>query len=220
MFTSTAFTQQGKISLGIFSGISLNTNSYQFESGNNFLDTSYSNDIKPAFNLGMFVMYDFVKNFSVKLQGQYTNKGGITKTNTYLLTTTTYIERTYRNTINYIQFSLLPQLNLPFNKNTSESKAYFDAGGYLSVKLSASENIDNQTIFQQLSIDKDITNSITGTDAGFIFAAGIIYKSFQLDIRYDLGLTNIVDEPNLKDVLNINNRSINFSIGWTGGFGK
>lgn len=218
LITAPAIPQQEKMSFGIFSGVSLNTNSYTYETGGNYLDTSYSNNVKTAFNIGMFASYDFERNFSIKLQGQYTNKGGINNINTYSSTDLTYIERSYRNTINYLQFSLLPQLNLPFSKNSNESKAYFNAGGYLSAMLSASEKIENQTVYQYLDTERDISNSLAGTDAGLIFAGGIVYKGFLIDIRYDLGLTNIVDDPNFNDALNITNSSINFSIGWTGGF--
>ena len=219
LFTSAASPQQDqKTSFGIFSGVSLNTNSYEFEDNNNLFDTSYSNSTKAAFNIGMFVTYDFSVNFGIKFQGQYTNKGGISKVNTYYSNDLTMIERTYTNTINYLQFALLPQLNLLFNKNSPDSKSYFNAGGYLSVKLSATESIDNQTLYQYLNTEKDISNSLSGTDAGLIFGAGIIYKGFLLDIRYDLGLSNIVGLDNVSDVLSIKNRSINISVGWTGGF--
>jgi hypothetical protein len=76
IITSEAFSQQGKTSYGFFSGVSLNTNSYDYETGNSYLDTSYTTDIKAAFNLGMFVTYDFDNYFGLKFQGQYTNKGG------------------------------------------------------------------------------------------------------------------------------------------------
>lgn len=222
LFSPELFSQQeksgiGKASIGFFSGISLNTNSYEFDDKNNFLDTSYSNDIKTSFNIGMNVTYDFARNFGLKLQGQYTSKGGITKVNTLYGASLTQIERVYRSSINYLQFSLLPQVNLPFSELTDESKAFFNAGGYLSVKLSAWEYLESETTYQSLNLDKDISNSLTGTDAGFIFGGGIIHKSFFIDIRYDLGLTNIVDDPDLKDILSIKNSSINFSIGYTGG---
>jgi hypothetical protein len=216
--TSGVLSQEEKMSYGIFSGVSLNTNSYDYETGSSYLDTSYTNDTKAAFNLGMYVMYEFVRNFSLKFQGQYTNKGGETNTNTYTVSNTSYVNRTYTNTINYLQFSLLPQLNLPFSKNTAESKAYFNAGGYLSFKLSASENVFSNTVYQVLNVDKDISSSISGTDAGLIFAGGVIYKGFLLEIRYDLGLSNIADDQNFNDAVNIKNNSLNFSLGWTGGF--
>lgn len=218
IFSSEAFSQEEKMSYGIFSGVSLNTNSYDYETGSSYIDTSYTNDSKAAFNLGIYVMYEFVRNFSLKFQGQYTNKGGITNTNTYSVPNTSYVNREYTSTINYLQFSLLPQLNLPFSKNSAESKAYFNAGGYLSFQLSASENIFSNTIYQVLNIDKDISNNIAGTDAGLIFAGGVIYKGFLLEIRYDLGLSNIADDPDFNDAVSIKNRSLNFSLGWTGGF--
>jgi hypothetical protein len=216
--TSAALPQKSKTAFGIFSGVSLNTNTYSFEAGGNLPDTSYSNDIKYAFNLGMFIAYDLSDNFGIKFQGQYTNKGGISESGTFYSTDLTAISRTYTNTINYFQFALLPQLNLPFSENTPDNKAYFNAGGYLSLMLSATENIDNETLFQYLNRKKNISNSISGTDAGLIFAAGIVYKGFLFDIRYDLGLSDITDVPALTDILSIKNRSINFSIGWTGGF--
>ena len=128
LFTTDAFTQNEKASIGIFSGVSLNTNSFEFDDEKNFTDTSYSNDTKTNFSIGMFVMYDFVKNFGIRIQGQYINKGGITNVNTKYVNNLTPIERSYRNSISYLQFSLLPQLNLPLNEKESKSKAYINAG--------------------------------------------------------------------------------------------
>ena len=207
IFSSAAFSQQNqKTSFGIFSGVSLNTNSYEFEDNNNLFDTSYSNSTKTAFNLGMFVIYDFDVNFGIKFQGQYANKGGVTKVNTFYSNDLTMVERTYTNTINYLQFALLPQLNILFNKNSPDSKAFLNIGGYLSIKLSATESIENQTLYQYLNTEKDISKSLSGTDAGLIFGAGIIYKGFLLDIRYDLGLSNIVGIEDVSDVLSIKSR--------------
>ena len=45
----------------------------------------------------------------------------------------------------------------------------------------------------------------------------MVYGEFLIDVRYDLGLTNITEEAVLKDFLKIKNRSINISVGWTGG---
>ncbi|MCX6160965.1 MAG: hypothetical protein NTV87_06475, partial [Ignavibacteriae bacterium] len=76
--SSDVYTQQEKGSYGIFSGVSLNTNSFNYSFGSTFMDTSFTNDIKPAFNIGAFLTYDIIENFSIKLVGQYTNKGGYT----------------------------------------------------------------------------------------------------------------------------------------------
>ena len=217
LYASVVLPQSGKTGIGIFSGVSLNTNSFSIEDDNNLLDTSYSNDNKAAFNLGLFFTYDFTENFSMKIQGQYANKGGITNVSTFYANETTLIERTYTNSLSYLQFSLLPQFNLPFSKKSPGDRAYVNAGGYLSFKLSASESIESQTLLQYQNTDKDISKDISGTDAGLIFSAGIVYKGFLLDVNYELGLSNIVEDPDLKDALSIKNRSINFSIGWTGG---
>lgn len=211
LFSSDAFTQNDNASIGIFSGINLNSNSFEFDDEKNFMDTSYSSETKTNFSMGVFAMYDIAKNFGIRIQGQYINKGGITKANTYT------IERSYRNSINYIQFSFFPQFNLPLNEKKSKSKAYINAGGYLSVKLSAKEYITYSTDYEEMSIEKDISNSIKGSDAGLIFGAGLVYGEFLIDVRYDLGLTNITEEAVLKDFLKIKNRSINISVGWTGG---
>ncbi|MBK7253052.1 MAG: PorT family protein [Ignavibacteria bacterium] len=217
LFSSDAFTQNEKASIGIFSGINLNSNSFEFDDEKNFMDTSYSNDTKTNFSMGVFAMYDIAKNFGIRIQGQYINKGGITKVNTYTGNNLTPIERSYRNSINYIQFSFFPQFNLPLDEKKSKSKAYINAGGYLSVKLSAKEYITYSTDYEEMSIEKDISNSIKGSDAGLIFGAGLVYGEFLIDVRYDLGLTNITEEAVLKDFLKIKNRSINISVGWTGG---
>lgn len=222
LFSKDAFTQNEKASIGIFSGINLNSNSFEFDDDKNFMDTSYSNDTKTNFSFGMFVIYDFVKNFSIRIQGQYIKKGGITNVNTnYGGNNLTPVNRSYRNSISYFQFSFIPQVNLPLNEKETKSRVYINAGGYLSVKLSANEYITYKRNYlfspEELSTEKDISNSIKGSDAGLVFGAGIVYGKFLIDVRYDLGLTNITKEESLKDFLKIKNRSINISVGWTGG---
>jgi hypothetical protein len=187
------------------------------------MDTSFTNDIKPAFNIGAFLTYDIIENFSIKLVGQYTNKGGYTNVSGFYGTNLTAIDRKYRTTIDYLQFSLLPQLNFPFankvnGRNAYSNKVYFNAGGYLSVKLGAKESTQNLTLLQQQYTEKNISGSVAGTDAGLIFGGGVIYRGFMLEFRYDLGLTNITEDTALKNVLNIKNRSINISLGWIGVF--
>ena len=213
LYASNAIPQESKGSFGIFSGITLNTNSYSYDDKNNYLDTSYTSKIKTSFSVGMLVMYDFVRNFGIRMQGQYTKKGG--KKNFQIYTGTTLVERAYNNSINYFQFSLLPQFNLPFSEKDYENKVYLNAGGYISFLIGAKEYITDD---QEAEQEKDIKESLKASDAGLIFGIGIIAGHFILDVRYDLGLTDIANEALAKDFLKIKNRSINISVGYKGGF--
>ena len=211
--TADAFPQESKSRFGIFSGVSVNMNSYNIDDNSNYLDTLFTSKAKAAFSIGTFFMYDFVKSFSLKLQGLYTIKGGITTYKTFAYSSS--VSRTSRNNLSYLELSLLPQYNLYLFKNNYDHRVYFNAGGYLSFMLSAKENFE---VNGEDEGSSDISGIIDGNDAGLVFGIGIISRKFMLNVSYDLGLTNIVKETADEDFINIKNRSLNISIGFTGGF--
>lgn len=200
LLTSGAFSQESKLRLGIIGGISVSNLSYNFDGKSDFLDTSFSNTPKVHISIGTFLLYDFVKNFGLKFQGQYTIKGGVTDAT-----------MSYNSVIGYIQLSLLPQYNLPI-KGDYDNRFYFNAGGYLALNTGAHEDVT----FGSYEETRKLDNSLKGNDAGLMFGIGIIAEKFILDISYSHGLTNIVEDQDNAGFLSIKNRSLNFSIGFNG----
>lgn len=208
-----AFTQYSKFGFGIISGVCVNESSFRFDDRSNYLDTSFTNTPKASYNIGMFAKYDVFKSLSIRLQGQYVKKISKTSLNSY--SSSAYTIWTFDNSISYIQFSLLPQYNLPLSKNDFGNIAYINGGGYLSFRTGATEYLSADG---SANSKIDISNRIKDTDAGLIAGIGIISRFFILDVSYSHGLSNIANQWVDDDFLNIKNRSLIISIGYKGDF--
>ena len=215
-----SYSQKVGLSFGVFTGINLSTNYYTYEIPDENSDASFRNDPRTVFSIGGFISASFTKNFEGRFQLQYADKGGVVEINVLPSQNVTSLTRTFTNTIQYLQFSLLPQLNLPIGESLDNSKVFAIAGGYFSTLLKAKENIESETSLQnqQLTTEKKVTDKLNSSDMGLIFGGGVVYKGFLIEVRYDLGLSDIVKDPDVEKVLSISNNSINFTVGYTGGF--
>lgn len=210
--------KESAISAGIITGVRLSFNSFDYSNESGLLDTTYSDDFRPAYSIGGFLQYNASNNFAVRLYALYSDKGGINQFTTFYSQNTTGISREYTSSVKYFQFSVLPEFVVPFEQNKKNEYFFVGAGPYLSFLLSAKENIESQTFaLQYLEQEKKITELIKGTDFGLSFEAGLVYKGFMFVAAYDLGLTDIVNDAKAGDFLEIKNNSINLTIGWTGG---
>jgi hypothetical protein len=212
-FSELSYSQKVGLSYGVFTGMNLATNYYTYEIPDENSDASFRNDPRTVFSIGGFISASFTKNFEGRFQLQYADKGGIVEVNVLP-------SQTFTNTIQYLQFSILPQLNLPIGDSLENSKVFAIAGGYFSTLLKAKEKIESETSLQnqQLTTEKKVTDKLNSSDLGLIFGGGIVYKGFLIEVRYDLGLSDIVKDPDVEKVLSISNSSINFTVGYTGGF--
>jgi hypothetical protein len=219
LFRSDPVAQQTSYSFGFLGGVTLSNNSFQYDFPDDDLDESFTNDNRASFSLGGYFEKFFVRNFGLKLMANYANKGGTTNLSIVANDQeVTSLDRTYSSSLEYIQLSLVPELVVPIEKN-SVSNVHFGAGGYYSFLLVATENITAEKPFSNtVSEEKKITNRLNGGDAGIVFSAGLNYRAFLMELRYDLGLSNIVDEDAGQSILSSSTRSLNILVGWSGGF--
>ncbi len=116
--------------------------------------------------------------------------------------------------VDYLEIPLL--LNLSFQKEGSSFVPSIFAGPYIGLNTSAKikETYDGETYTE------DIKDYIKDTDFGLTFGVGLgkqlgAGKIF-LDIRYDLGLTNIIDIPEGEgDGESVKTRTWLFMIGYS-----
>ncbi|MBX7043291.1 MAG: PorT family protein [Ignavibacteria bacterium] len=195
-------SQQSKFRMGLLGGASVDKLLYSFDDESGFLDASFSGKFRPAFSIGIFAEYDHTKSLGLKLQANYTTKGGI-------------LEKTvkYDSRLRYIQFSLLPQYNIHISEIEYDDIFYLNAGGYTAFMVHGVELIS----YYNDETERIITSNIKGTDYGLMFGLGIIARRFILDASFSHGLTNILADPVHSDLLNIKNMSFFISIGIGGG---
>ncbi len=196
------YSQQSNFRMGLLGGASINRLLYNFDDESGFLDASYSGKYRAAFSFGIFAEYEHTNNLGLKLQLNYTIKGGI-------------LEKTvrYDNRVRYFQFSLLPQYDIHILENEYDDIFYLNAGGYMAFMVQSVESI----LYNGNETERLITSRIKGTDAGLSFGIGIIARHFIIDASYSHGLSNILADSVHSDLLSIKNMNFIFSIGYGGG---
>jgi hypothetical protein len=198
-----------------YGGGNVNFQTVKYNFGVRGIDTSYFTDSKYSVNFGAAAKYDFPKLFGIRLEAQYSKKSGKTVSNRVgTISGLTAVQRTYSSSIDYIQLGLLPQLNLPV---ITKSNIYLTAGPYYSFTLASNESIIEETLLQERSYSKDMSNDIKSYDAGIIFGLGIElteapYLGFTAGIRYVMGLQNILNTPDM-DKISVKNNSLNLNLG-------
>lgn len=188
--------QDTKLGYGLLAGVSLNNNSFDLDFPEDYLDYSFSSEYRATVAVGAFANSIFARNFGLKLMGNYANKGGKTNVSLTSSNNVTAVQRSYVSSLEYFQFSLIPELLIPFEE-TTQSNVHFSAGGYYSFLLSASEKFTtDNSLSLEYTIQRDIMDELSGSDAGLVFGAGLNYRHFLLEIIYNLGLSNIVKDRN------------------------
>ncbi|MBP1770615.1 MAG: hypothetical protein H6P96_1233 [Candidatus Aminicenantes bacterium] len=160
--------------LGIKAGVSMAT--YKWTGGE-----ASGSLTKPVF--GVFFAYNINRNFAIQPEAYYLTQGG-TWTDVYDSTTYKYVDRW-----NYIHVPVLAKYRFMPDKKLTPILFAGPAVGFL---LSAHYKYFVND-FEEF--DKDIKMWMNKTNFSAVFGAGVEYKMDKLmlilDIRYDLGLTNI-----------------------------
>jgi hypothetical protein len=198
-----------------YAGGNMNFQTVKYNFGVRGIDTSFSTDPKYSINFGTAVRFDLPRFFGIRLEAQYSKKSGkIVSNRVGTVPGLTAVQRTYGSSIDYIQLGIMPQLNLPV---ITKSNIYFTAGPYYSFMLASNESILEETLLQERSYSKDISNNTKSYDAGIIFGLGFEfteapYIGFTAGIRYVMGLQNILETPD-KDKISMKNNSFNLNLG-------
>lgn len=85
-------------------------------------------------------------------------------------------------TFNYLDLPLLARANIPLDRDFSP---YVVAGPSIGYLLSVSASSGD---------DEDIDEFFKSFNLGFIIGAGVEFGNLSVDLRYDIGLTNIFDD--------------------------
>ena len=135
---------------------------------------SETSDNKLGFTGGLFVEKPFSDMFSLQFEALFVQKGGEDSDEVW---------GDESLTLSYVDIPVLLKVNIPLDGDTTP---YVYGGGFFGYLIDASEEANGET--------HDIGEFFNDFNYGVAFGAGVSFGMFNLDVRYDMGLANIVDE--------------------------
>jgi hypothetical protein len=166
---------------------------------------TYDNEFKVGTQAGLQVEYRFHSIFALQLEGNYISKGCKTGID----------ENSGGNDIirnfDYINIPVLFKARFDDELGLSEKRRIFlYAGPYYSSLLSATDHLDSKNVSEATKIE-DVAES---SDYGLSFGGGLSFvlntgNEIFLDLRYDMGLTDIISTDN-----SLRNKTIGLSVGY------
>lgn len=175
-----------ELSFGVRGGLSL----YSIESevsGGFFGNVSETSGSKIGFSAGVFAEIPINNILSFQPELLFVQKGGSDGGDPFDGDDFFDDDEDISLTLNYIDLPLLARANVPLEGNLTP---YLVAGPSVGFLVSASESSGE---------DGDITEFFKSTNFGFVIGAGIDIGNFTVDLRYDIGLTNILDDSIFDD---------------------
>jgi hypothetical protein len=216
LFISASVNAQGNVKFSVFGGAGFSFYNVKYDFNVKGIDTSYNSKNRFSFEAGLSAKYDFAKFAGIRGEAQFIRKGGSIATNRIYGQDITAVTRNYVTYLDYIQISLLPQLNFHTDIN---SMFYFTTGGYASFNIGANESVTETTTLQIRTYDKDISNSIKKTDAGIVVGGGFesvntSQHGVTIDLRFCIGLVNSFNDNFSGDKLKMKNYSLSINLGY------
>ena len=170
-----------QISVGTRQGFSVSTLSK--------IGDLYDNvDLTTSYTGGVFALVPVKGNFTFQPELNYIRKGRNSGTSL------TANSEESKCLFNYVQVPLLARYTMPAAGGNS-CRYFLNAGPYASALLNTSIKLIDGS---ELNDDK-VTDNHSHTDIGLIFGGGLEFPvnkaKLSFDIRYDMGLTNLNDQP-------------------------
>lgn len=134
----------------------------------------------------------------------YINQGGHAENNLTSSPEFTSVFRTYESEIKHLNFALLPYYFYEAALNTGP---VFFAGPYMGFLTGAKQYTTENEVKKT---ETDLREFLNSTDAGFIFGAQLRVKGFTAEARYNLGITNMMDENKINTDAEAKNTTYSF----------
>jgi len=179
MLTSTtAFAQ---INFGLRSGVAASTFS---DKGNLYQD----NKVTFSYTGGAFATFPVYKSFAIQPELNYVRKGRSNETTEL----NTSVKTDFM--IHYLEVPVLFQYRNDQMLNKSGSVFYLNAGPYAAFPLNTQTRVADNNEGELVSVS-DSKNTDWGTTFGIGFQTPIFKKDICFDLRYDMGLSEIEQQP-------------------------
>jgi len=177
-----------EVQLGVRAGLSLYSVNSELTTGM-FGTASSSSGYTAGFAGGLFLIIPLSDRFSFQPELLFVQKGGseaddFTGDDDFFDDADESEEGSI--TLNYIELPLLARFNLPLD---GEALPYVVAGPSLGYLLGADISNGDE--------EEELADFYRSFNAGLILGAGINYRNFTADVRFDIGLTNIFDDSDL-----------------------
>jgi hypothetical protein len=192
MLISTSTIAQ--INYGLRSGVAATTFS---DKGNLYQD----NKVTFSYTGGVFVTIPVVKSFAIQPELNYVRKGRSNET-TELNTT---VETDFM--IHYLQVPVLFQYRNDQLLNKSGSIFYINAGPYAAFALNTQTRVSDNNEGAVVPVS-DSKNTDWGAAMGIGFQTPIFKKDICFDLRYDMGLSEIEQQPT-----DYRSKALSFTVG-------
>jgi len=178
LISTSAFAQ---INFGLRSGVAATTLS---DKGNLYQD----NKVTFSYTGGVFAAIPVIKSFAIQPELNYVRKGRSNET-TELNTT---VETDFM--LHYLQVPVLFQYRNNQMLNKSGSVFYINAGPYAAFALNTQTRISGNNEGTPVVVG-DSKNTDWGTTFGIGFQTPVLKKDICFDLRYDMGLSEIEQQP-------------------------
>jgi hypothetical protein len=175
-------------------------------------------------NGGAFVIYNFSKSFALKGGIEYAPKGVnfngecYLSTNIYTMSSDVIILSSTLN-MAYIEFPISVQLSTRSNEKPDKIYVYFNLGMAPALKIRSKQEVsvrmvergfDNSGVTEEpigeTQFDTQELEGINGFDYGVFFSTGVsggkFFNRWFLDLKYERGVKNILENANAGDVKN------------------
>lgn len=178
LISTSTFAQ---INYGLRSGIAATTLS---DKGNLYQD----NKVTFSYTGGVFATIPVIKSFSVQPELNYVRKGRSNETTELSTTTKTDFM------LHYLEVPVLFQYRNDQLLNKSGSVFYINAGPYASIPLKTQIRVSGNNEGTAVTVS-DSKNTDWGATMGIGFQTPVLKKNICFDLRYDLGCTEIAQQP-------------------------
>lgn len=179
MLISTSVFAQVKF--GLRSGIAATTLS---DKGNLYQD----NKVTFSYTGGVFATIPVIKSFAIQPELNYVRKGRSNETTEL----NTAVKTDFM--LNYLEVPVLFQYRNDQMLNKSGSVFYINAGPYASFVLNTQTRVSGNNEGSLVTVS-DSKNTDWGTTFGVGFQTPILKKNICFDLRYDMGLSEIEQQP-------------------------
>jgi hypothetical protein len=179
LISTSTFAQ---INFGLRSGIAATTLS---DKGNLYQD----NKVTFSYTGGVFATIPVVKSFAIQPELNYVRKGRSNETSE--LNTT--VETDFM--LHYLEVPVLFQYRNDQMLNKSGSVFYINAGPYAAFPLNTQTRTANDNENSTAVSVADSKNTDWGATMGIGFLTPVFRKNICFDLRYDMGLSEIEQQP-------------------------
>lgn len=179
LISTTSFAQ---VKFGLRSGVAATTFS---DKGNLYQD----NKVTFSYTGGAFATIPVIKSFAIQPELNYVRKGRSNETTEL----STSVKTDFM--IHYLEVPVLFQYRNDQMLNKSGSVFYINVGPYAAFPLNTQTRVSDGNADSDLVPVSDSKNTDWGTTFGIGFQTPIFKKDICFDLRYDMGLLEIEQQP-------------------------